>query len=100
MPEQELQPSDDVQPDSSSFEALDKEERSATISWYLVTTGIIALVLAGLCLWMGRIGATSFFSHKDFALNPVALGRSLLLVGIILYAAGRILSYYRRFRKR
>jgi hypothetical protein len=100
MQEQAPQPSDDLKPDPSAFGALDKEDRSATISWYLITTGIITLVLAALCLWMGKTGATSFFSHKDFALNPMALGRLLLMVGIILYAAGRILSYYRRFRKR
>ena len=70
------------------------------MSWYLVATGIIALVLAALCLWMGRTGATAFFSHKDFSLNPIALGRYLLLIGIVFYAAGRVITYYRRFRKR
>lgn len=82
------------------FRSLEREDPLATVSWYLVATGIIALVLAALCLVMGRTGATAFFSHKDFALNPVALGRLLLLVGIIFYAAGRIITYYRRFRKR
>jgi hypothetical protein len=82
------------------FESLGREDRLASVSWYLVATGIVALVLAAICLWMGRSGATAFFSHKDFALNPIALGRLLLLVGILFYAAGRVITYYRRFRKR
>lgn len=85
---------------SGTFESLGREDRLASVSWYLVATGIVALVLAALCLWMGRSGSTAFFSHKDFALNPIALGRLLLLVGIVFYAAGRAITYYRRFRKR
>jgi hypothetical protein len=87
-------------PDLSAYESLAKRETLATVSWYFVATGIVALVLAALCLWMGRTGSTAFFSHKDFALNPTALGRYLLLAGILFYAVGRIITYYLRFRKR
>jgi hypothetical protein len=84
----------------SAYDSLNKEDKLATVSWYFVATGIIALVLAALCLWMGRTGSTAFFSHKDFALNPTALGRYLLFAGIFFYAVGRVITYYRRFRKR
>jgi hypothetical protein len=100
MAEQESLNTENEKPDPTAFESFGREDRLASVSWYLVATGIVALVLAALCLWMGRSGATAFFSHKDFALNPIALGRLLLLVGIIFYAAGRAITYYRRFRKR
>lgn len=87
-------------PAPSAYEGFEREDRLASLSWYLVAAGIIALVLAALCLLMGRTGATAFFTHKDFSLNPIALGRYLLLVGILFYAAGRVITYYRRFRKR
>ncbi|MDB5103638.1 MAG: hypothetical protein JWP91_1327 [Fibrobacteres bacterium] len=86
--------------DPAAFDSLGKKDGLATVSWYLVTTGIIALVFAAICLWMGRTGSTAFFSHKDFALNPNALGRYLILIGIAFYAAGRAITYYLRFRKR
>lgn len=100
MAEQESLNTENAKPDPSAFEAFERQDRLASVSWYLVATGIIVLVLAALCLWMGRSGATAFFSHKDFSLNPIALGRYLLLVGVAFYAAGRIITYYRRFRKR
>ncbi len=86
--------------DPSVYDAFGKEDRVSSISWYLITSGIVALVLAGICLWMGRTGATAFFSHKDFSLNPVALARYLLLAGLVFYATGRGIAYWRRFKKR
>ena len=59
-----------------------------------------ALILAALCLILDRTGNRDFFAHKDFSLNPRILGRGLLLVGILCYAAGRILAYWKRFSKR
>lgn len=100
MAEQESLQSENDKLDPADFKSFGQEEKLATVSWYLVAMGIISLVLAAVCLWMGRIGATEFFTHKDFSLNPYALGRYLLLAGIGFYAAGRVITYYRRFRKR
>jgi hypothetical protein len=100
MPETNQQPPENAPFDPSAFESLGQEDKLSTLSWYLVAIGIVALVLAALCLVLDRSGSRGFFSHKDFALNPNALGRLLLLVGIISYAAGRIITYVRRFRKR
>lgn len=100
MPENEDMRPEDGKPDPVDFGSLSKEDGLATFSWYLVTTGIVLLVLAALCLYMGRTGATDFFKHRDFALNPNALSRYLLLAGLVSYAAGRSITYYRRFRKR
>lgn len=100
MAEQESLQSENGKQDPMDYKSIGREDRLATVSWYLVATGIISLLLAALCLWMGRIGATEFFTHKDFSINPNALGRYLLLAGIAFYAAGRVITYYRRYRKR
>jgi hypothetical protein len=100
MAEHDSLQTENEKPSPSAYQSMGREDGLATVSWYLVATGIIALVLAAVCLWMGRTGTTAFFSHKDFALNPNALGRYLLLAGIVFYAAGRVITYYRRFRKR
>ena len=100
MPEQEQQPLDRGNPEPSAFDSFGKRDGLATLSWYLVTTGVVLLALAALCLYMGRTGATDFFKHKDFAINPMALSRYLLMAGLVSYAGGRAITYYRRFRKR
>lgn len=106
MSEQNQIPPDQIPPDGGSFtpppnfESLEQKDGLATLSWYLVATGIIALVFAAICLYLDRTGARDFFFHGDFALNPNALGRLLLLVGITFYILGRAITYYRRFRKR
>jgi hypothetical protein len=86
--------------DPSAFDSFGKKDRLETLRWYLVTMGVIALILAAVCIFLGRSGSVSFFSHKDFALNPIVLGRYLLLAGFVSYAAGRAITYYRRFSKR
>lgn len=86
--------------DPSAYRTLDDRDRLSTLSWYLVATGVIALILAALCLILDRTGNRDFFAHKDFSLNPRVLGRWLLFVGLIAYALGRALSYWRRFSKR
>ncbi len=82
------------------YDSLRKEDGLATLSWYLVATGIGMLALAAVCLYLDHAGYRDFFKHKDFALNPRALSRYLLLAGIVAYGAGRSITYYRRFRKR
>ena len=84
MAEQESLQSENGKQNPADYESFGREDKLATVSWYLVASGIISLILAALCLWMGRIGATEFFTHKDFSLNPNALGRYLLLAGIDL----------------
>jgi len=83
-----------------AYDSPERKDGLATLSWYLVATGIIALVFAAICLYMDRTGARGFFFHGDFALNPNALGRLLLLVGIGFYILGRAITYYLRLRKR
>jgi hypothetical protein len=100
MSELDQQPQSNPPFDPSAFDSLGKRDRLETLRWYLVTIGVIALVLAAICIFMGRNGSTGFFSHKDFALNPIALGRYLLLAGFVSYASGRAITYYRRFSKR
>ena len=96
---QEADPSPPQKPpfDPSAYRSLDGRDRWATLSWYLVATGIIALIFAALCLVLDRTGNRDFFSHRDFALNPRILGRGLLFFGILCYVAGRAIAYGRRF---
>jgi hypothetical protein len=100
MPEQEQLPAENGNFKPLDFDSLGKQDRLATVRWYLIATGIFALALAIVCLIMDATGSRDFFSHRDFALNPRALSRYLLYVGLILYAAGRSITYYQRFAKR
>lgn len=100
MPEQEQLPAENDNFKPIDFDSLGKQDRLATVRWYLITTGVLALVLAIVCLIMDGAGATDFFSHRDFALNPRAVSRYLLYLGLFLYAAGRSITYYQRFQKR
>jgi hypothetical protein len=105
MPEQdptsrEDEPAETPGFDPKAFDSFGKQDGLATLSWYLVTSGIVLLIFAALCLFLSRTGSTDFFKHKDFVLNPTALSRYLLLAGLVCYAAGRSITYYRRFRKR
>jgi hypothetical protein len=86
--------------DPKAYRALDGRDRLATLSWYLVATGVIALILAALCLILERTGNLAIFTRKDFMLNPRVLGRGLLFFGIACYAAGRAITYWRRFSRR
>lgn len=101
MPSSEPDIKPETQPfDPKAFDSFGKRDGLATVSWYLVTTGVVFLGFAVICLIMGRSGSTDFFKHKDFALNPLALSRYLLMAGLVAYAAGRSITYYRRFRRR
>src|SRR4051812_25005533 len=95
---QEADPSQPQKPpfDPSAYRSLDGRDRWATISWYLVATGFIALIFAALCLVLDRTGNRDFFTHRDFSLNPRILGRGLLFFGILCYVAGRAIAYARR----
>jgi hypothetical protein len=86
--------------DPRSYRALDERDGFATFSWYLVATGIIALILAALCLALDRTGNLAIFTRKDFILNPRVVGRGLLFFGILCYAAGRAIAYWRRYARR
>lgn len=86
--------------DPSAYRSLDGKDGLATLSWYLVATGIMALIFAALCLVLDRTGNREFFTHRDFSINPRMLGRGLLFFGILCYAAGRAITYWRRFAKR
>jgi uncharacterized membrane protein len=98
---QEQNPASPEKPfDPSAYRSLGARDRLATVSWYLVATGIIALIFAALCLVLDRTGNRDFFSHRDFSLNPRVLGRGLLFFGILCYAAGRSITYWRRFSRR
>ena len=74
--------------------ALDDKDGLDTLAWYLMATGFMAILGAGLFLFLREI------RYEDYVLNGVALGRYMLGAGVILYFAGRILSYYRKFRRR
>ena len=100
MPEPEIIPPEIPSFDPSAYDSLGRKDKLSTLSWYLVATGIIALIFAGLCLFLDRTGQRGFFTHKDFSLNPNWLGRMLLLFGILCYAAGRAITYWQRFSKR
>lgn len=74
--------------------ALEDKDRLETVSWYLLATGIMCIVAAGLFLYLREI------RYRDYVLNGVALGRYLLVGGAAFYVTGRLLSYYRKFRKK
>lgn len=94
-------PSQETPPfDPSAYRSLDGKDGLATLSWYLVATGVIALIFAALCLVLDRTGNRDFFSHRDFSLNPRVLGRALLFLGILCYVAGRAIIYWRKFSRR
>jgi hypothetical protein len=99
---QDLDPPSPEKPpfDPSAYRSLGARDGLATLSWYLVATGIIALVFAALCLALDRTGNREFFAHRDFALNPRVLGRGLLFIGIFCYLAGRGITYWRKFSRR
>jgi hypothetical protein len=86
--------------DPNAYRSLDGKDGLSTLSWYLVATGVIALLLAALCLVLERTGNLALFTRKDFILNPRVVGRGLLFFGILCYAAGRGISYWRRFSRR
>ena len=99
---QEADPAPQQKPpfDPSAYRSLQGRDRLATVSWYLVATGFIALIFAALCLVLDRTGNRDFFVHRDFSLNPRILGRGLLFFGILCYVAGRAIAYARRFSRR
>ena len=86
--------------DPSAYRSLGKRDGWATLGWYLVATGIIALIFATLCFVLDRSGNREFFSHRDFAINPRILGRGLLFFGGACYVAGRAIAYGRKFSRR
>lgn len=100
MPEPEIPPPEIPRFDPSAYDTLGRKDKLSTISWYLVATGVIALIFAALCLFLDRTGNRGFFTHQDFSLNPNWIGRMLLLVGILSYGAGRAITYWQRFSKR
>jgi hypothetical protein len=100
IPKQEIPDQEVPRFDPSAYDTLGKKDTLATIRWYLIATGIIALIFATLCLFLDRTGQRGFFTHKDFSLNPNWLGRMLLYFGILCYAAGRSITYWQRFSKR
>ena len=74
--------------------ALDSKNGLDTLSWYLVVVGFLAIIAAGLFFFLREI------RYQDYVLNGVAMGRYLLGAGFLSYLAGRLLSYYRKFRKK
>lgn len=100
MEEMDRTPSEPPRFDPNAYRSLQHRDGLATLSWYLVATGIIALIFAALCLFLDRTGNRDFFYHRDFSLNPRILGRGLLMFGILCYAAGRAITYWRRFSRR
>ncbi len=100
MPEPETNPAETPRFDPSQYRDLGEKTALDTLSWYLIATGVMALLFAALCLIMDRTGHRDFFAHKDFSINPNFLGRWLLMASICLYGAGRAIVYYQRFSKR
>ena len=82
-----------IETGTNPYAPLDEKNRLDTLSWYLVVIGFMAIAAAGLFLFLREI------RYQDYVLNGVALGRYLLVIGGLSYVAGRILAYYRRFRK-
>lgn len=70
-----------------------KDAMLDTVAWYMVVFGFILLALAGVCLYSRVI------HYRDFSINGTVLGNYLLILGICLYAAGRAIKYYRKFKK-
>ena len=66
----------------------------ANLSWYLMAVGFLAIAAAGLFLFLREI------RYQDYVLNGAVLGRYLLMAGVASYFAGRIITYYRKFRKK
>jgi hypothetical protein len=77
-----------------SYANLHRQSPLDMLAWYLVAAGIMALAAAGLFIFLRTI------HYRDFTLNGAALGRYLLIAGIISYVAGRVIAYYRRFQRR
>lgn len=73
---------------------IDSSSRLDTLSWYLMVTGFMAILAAGLFLFLREI------QYEDYVLNGLVLGRYMLGAGVLLYFSGRILSYYRKYRKK
>src|SRR5688500_10453847 len=65
-----------------------------TLSWYLLVVGFLAIVTAGLFLFLREI------RYQDYVLNGTVLGRYFLIAGATSYFAGRIITYTRRIRKK
>jgi hypothetical protein len=86
--------------DPRAYRSLNDTDGFTTATWYLVATGVIAIMLAALCLVLDRTGNLAIFTRKDFILNPRVVGRGLLFFGILCYAAGRGIAYWRRFSQR
>jgi hypothetical protein len=83
----------EIETEKDPYAPLDGKSRLDTLSWYLVVIGFMSIAAAGLFLFLREI------RYQDYVLNGVALGRYMLLLGGASYVAGRVLSYYRRFRK-
>jgi hypothetical protein len=73
---------------------MDDKNGLDTLAWYLMVTGFMALAAAALFILLKTV------NYRDYTLNGAALGRYLLMGGIICYFAGRAISYYRRFQRR
>ena len=82
-----------TEPEKNSY-ALDQKNILDTVSWYLVVVGFLAILAAGLFLFLREI------RYQDYVLNGLVLGRYMLVAGMVSYFTGRILSYYRKYRKK
>jgi hypothetical protein len=66
------------------------------LSWYLLVMGFITILLAGLCFFLFR---NRPLTYADFSIDANALGKYLMIAGLLAYVAGRIIHYTRKFRK-
>lgn len=76
------------------YSGLHRQNGLDTLSWYLMATGFMALIAAGLFIFLKTI------HYRDYDLNASVLGRYLLVGGVVCYFIGRGISYYRRFQRR
>ena len=93
-PEEDLKSEPDAREAPAPGFALHEEDRLDSLSWYLVVLGFISILLSGLCFYLAQI------RYRDYVLNATALGRYLLFAGILAYGVGRMISYYKRYRRR
>ena len=71
-----------------------QDSRWDTLRFYLMVTGVICLLAAGLFIYVKHI------HYRDYILNGSVLGRYLLFAGLFFYFSGRAITYYQRFQRK
>jgi prolipoprotein diacylglyceryltransferase len=67
------------------------------LAWYLVVMGFIIILLAGLCFFLYR---NHPLRYEDYSIDANALGKYLLIAGLLSYVGGRVIYYTRKMKRR